>query len=158
MKNAERTALSLILVYLGVDFWDRPVYKDQHNNLWKNVDLHFSDRYALHSVINNEYEGEPDMPVPEWQKVVFIGEPEKCPCEFEMQMFGRLVSDCKYYLGAGDRYEGHLWGKTVKEHINAMRDFLKKIPRKWRNEFFCENTIRKYELAMLGEECRWEKP
>jgi len=52
------------LKYVGTDAWDRPVYKDQDGNLWKDVNLGSGEPY-LNSSSSNEFDGEPDMPIEE---------------------------------------------------------------------------------------------
>lgn len=50
------------LTFIGVDGWDRPVYRDTNGRLWKDVTLD-SETPDLYSACNNEFEGEPDMPI-----------------------------------------------------------------------------------------------
>ena len=50
------------LTFAGIDEWSRPVYKDQQGKLWKDVNLGDGTPY-LHSVADNEFDGEPDMPI-----------------------------------------------------------------------------------------------
>lgn len=47
---------------VGIDSWDRPVYQDESGQLWKDVNLG-SGEPSLHSASNNEFDGEPDMPI-----------------------------------------------------------------------------------------------
>jgi len=47
---------------IGVDGWDRPVYQDESGQLWKDVNLGDGEPY-LHSVSDNDFDGEPDMPI-----------------------------------------------------------------------------------------------
>jgi len=52
----------LELKQIGIDDFNRPVYKDNDDKLWKDVNcdgLHI----ALYSACNNEFDGEPDMPI-----------------------------------------------------------------------------------------------
>ena len=50
------------LHFIGVDGWSRPVYKDETGKLWKDVNL--GDGIpSLHSSADNEFDGEPDMPL-----------------------------------------------------------------------------------------------
>ena len=39
-------------------------------------------------------------------------------------MLGRLVSDCDYWLGYGNRCDKHLWADNPSEQIWYMRYFL----------------------------------
>lgn len=64
------------LFFVGVDSWDRPVYKDQTGKLWKDVNLGCGEP-SFHSSSNNEFDGEPDMPI----KGIFeIIKKEESPC------------------------------------------------------------------------------
>ena len=45
------------LTFIGVDSWDRPVYKDTNGKLWKDITLG-SDTPELYSACNNDFEGE----------------------------------------------------------------------------------------------------
>jgi hypothetical protein len=59
-KNKE--AFMKTLHFVGIDSWDRPVYQDKSGLLWKDVNLGVGEPY-LHSSANNEFDGEPDMPL-----------------------------------------------------------------------------------------------
>ena len=56
---------SRLLHYIGTDEWARPVYQDQYGKLWKDVELGDFEIPHLHSAVGNEFDGEPDMPIPE---------------------------------------------------------------------------------------------
>jgi len=47
---------------IGIDSWDRPVYRDESGSLWKDVNLGNGELY-LHNASDNDFEGEPDMPL-----------------------------------------------------------------------------------------------
>jgi len=57
------------LHFIGVDAWDRPVYKDESGQIWKDVNLGCGKPY-LHSVSDNEVDGEPDMPINDEYEIV----------------------------------------------------------------------------------------
>ena len=50
------------LKFVGVDGWSRPVYKDEDGQVWKDVNLGEGKPY-LHSSVDNDVDGEPDMPI-----------------------------------------------------------------------------------------------
>jgi hypothetical protein len=50
------------LKFIGVDDWSRPVYQDESGNLWKDTNLG-DGTISLHSSVDNEFDGEPDMPI-----------------------------------------------------------------------------------------------
>lgn len=53
----------LRLKYIGRDSWKRPVYEDRDGKLWKDVDPRAGRDPKLCSVMNNEFDGEPDTPL-----------------------------------------------------------------------------------------------
>lgn len=42
------------------------------------------------------------------------------PREFDYMMLDRYKTDCEYFLGNGNGYEGHLYFKSVEEHCDEM--------------------------------------
>jgi len=48
------------LQYLGNDRFDRPVYKDESERLWKDVEPRADRESDLCTYYNNEVDGEPD--------------------------------------------------------------------------------------------------
>ncbi|OEH83634.1 hypothetical protein BCR26_08870 [Enterococcus rivorum] len=59
------------LKFIGCDDWGRAVYEDCNQKLWKDIDTdcHFP---ALYSISNNDFDGEPDLPMNKKINVVFI--------------------------------------------------------------------------------------
>jgi hypothetical protein len=57
------------LKFIGVDCWDRPVYQDESGQLWKDINLGNGKPY-LHNAADNDFEGEPDMPIKGKYKIV----------------------------------------------------------------------------------------
>lgn len=53
----------LRLTHKGRDGWGRPVYEDENGKLWKDVEPRENKPAKLCSVLNNEFEGEPDTPM-----------------------------------------------------------------------------------------------
>lgn len=51
----------LHLKFVGMDSWDRPVYKDDRGTLWKDVDPRVGMKPNLCISVNNEFNGEPDI-------------------------------------------------------------------------------------------------
>ena len=70
--------------------------------------------------------------------------------EFQYQMLDRMRSDCEYFLGYGNRYEKHLWGKSVEKHIEAMRRIWNELKEK--SMWFSMEQIDEYERKMKEEE------
>ena len=69
--------------------------------------------------------------------------------EFQYQMLDRMRSDCEYFLGYGNRYEKHLWGKSVDNHIEGMRRIWNELKEK--PMWFSMEQIDEYERNMKEE-------
>lgn len=50
------------LRFIGIDYWSRPVYKDESGRIWKNVNLDYG-KPAFYSATNNSFDGEPDTSI-----------------------------------------------------------------------------------------------
>lgn len=61
----------LILNYKGRDSWSRPVY-EANGNLYVDVDPRKGWKPNIHTKYNNEFDGEPDMPISENIEVEFV--------------------------------------------------------------------------------------
>ena len=88
------------LVYIGVDGWSRPVYKDNKGKLWKDVNLG-TGTPSLYRASSNEFEGEPDYPIS--GEFTIVQEYKESAFKFEYMMLSRLKGDCDYFLGHGNR-------------------------------------------------------
>lgn len=62
---------TLILTYIGEDFWSQPVYQDQFLHLWKDIELRDNAQPYLYAVVNDDIDGDPGMPI----KQDFITQP-----------------------------------------------------------------------------------
>lgn len=71
--------------------------------------------------------------------------------EFDYMMLSRLVQDCKYFLGNGNRYVGNLWGDTVDDHIAEMKKLYNKFPDDMKPEWLSMEDIENYEKEMKSE-------
>lgn len=135
--------------FMGVDFWDRPVYKCIENGfLWKDVSLGKSDTPVLYSSSNNEFDGEPSSPIKSDLVLVFKTKYEENPYRFNYMMLDRLRSDCDYYLGFGNRNKSRLCGGSVKEHIEKMKELHNSFPEGQKPEWLTYEGILEYEKRM----------
>lgn len=86
----------LKLTLVDIDFWDRPVYKDQNGKLWKDIELGDHSIPSLYSSTNNDFDGEPNNPIN--QEYTIEKQYMRNPKRFEYMMLSRLQSDCKTHL------------------------------------------------------------
>ena len=57
--------------FVGIDNWDRPVYKDEKGTIYKDTNLGVGEM-DLHTSSNNNFYGEPDMPIKENTKIEIV--------------------------------------------------------------------------------------
>lgn len=64
-KELVENRMLLEIVYIGTDGWDRPVYKDNKGNLYKDTNLGQGNNLAssLCTAYNNKFDGEPFTPI-----------------------------------------------------------------------------------------------
>lgn len=70
----------LHLKFIGMDSWDRPVYKDDLGTLWKDVVPRAGMKPDLCTSANNEFDGEPGTGMKyleRYQGVAVVFEPER---------------------------------------------------------------------------------
>jgi hypothetical protein len=149
MSLADKKHAVLMLKYIGEDAWSRPVYQDQFARLWKDIELGDGDQPSLYSVVGDEFDGEPNMPI----KQEFIIQPVDLPDKtkkFQYQMLDRMRSDCDYYLGYGNRYPGHLSEKSEKKHIEAMKAMWLSFSEGEKPEWLTWEQILEYEKQMCA--------
>ena len=136
----------LKLKYIGDDFWSHPVYKDQHNHLWKDISCGDSEIPSLYSVVNNDFDGEPEYPIA--QEFIIIRDKVKVYKSFNYMMLDRLRSDCDYYLGYGNRSQAGLSGHDEREHIEAMKKIWLEFAEDEKPQWLSWEQILDYERKM----------
>jgi hypothetical protein len=68
--------------------------------------------------------------------------------KFEYMLLSRLESDCKYFLGNGNRYEKDLWAGSVEKQIEKMKELWNLLPEK--PEWLTLERIEEYEKQMMN--------
>ena len=67
---------------------------------------------------------------------------------FKYAMLDRLASDCKYYLGYGNRCAKYLWAGDEKKHIAEMKKIYNSLDKK--PEWVTWQQILEFEKQMQG--------
>lgn len=151
------------LEYIGTDSWDRPVYKDENKTLWKDVDPREDLPPNLCTSANNEFDGEPDMPMRVFEKykqvqIEFV--PERIVQRndrFRYMLLDRMRSDCDYYLGFANRNLKHLSSNSIEIHIQQMKDLWNSYPDDKKPEWLTYERILKYETEMCATNEEYRK-
>lgn len=134
--------------FLGIDAWDRPVYKCVETGvLWKDITLG-SEAPALYSC-QNTFDGEPECPIKADLEIHFINQYLEDKNEFNYMMLDRLRSDCEYYLGSGNRCKEHLYYHDEQTHINKMKELYNSFSKDEKPEWLAYEQILAYEKSML---------
>jgi hypothetical protein len=134
--------------FIGIDFWDRPVYKCIETSiLWKDITLG-KENPQLYSC-QNEFDGEPDCPIKSDLKIVFKTKYEESPNKFNYMMLDRLRSDCDYYLGYGNRCKSRLYYHDEQQHIDHMKELYNGFHEDQKPEWLTWEQILNYEKLMV---------
>ena len=72
--------------------------------------------------------------------------------KFRYSLLSRLESDCKYFLGNGNRNERHLWDGNVEKQIAKMRELYNSFAEDEKPEWLTLEQIDDYERRMLSNE------
>lgn len=67
---------------------------------------------------------------------------------FRYQLLDRLMMDCKYFLGYGNRQEKCLWAGNVTDHIIAMQIIWRSFPYDKKPEWLTWDQISEYATLM----------
>ena len=135
----------------GGGFAEYPCYEDENEKIYfdlndgeNGLDLYTG---AYRHSEDGDICGEPNYRVTE---------PVECddpfvrhPREFDYMMLGRLQSDCKYFLGFGDGYEGHLYYKEVNKHCDEMKKLWESFSDDEKPEWMTLEQIEEYRNEML---------
>jgi len=141
---------TLVLKYIGMDDFSCPVYKDQFEHLWKDIDLGNSQNPSLYSVTNNEFDGEPLYPIQ--KDYIFSPAPyRKNPNEFQYRVLSRLQSDCDYFLGYGNRNLSILYKNDPSAHISYMKELWRGFPENEKPEWLTWEQLLAYERAICAD-------
>jgi len=143
MDNKIRT-----MELIGVDDWDRPVYKCiETDYLYKDITLG-NEKPELYSC-QNSFDGEPDCSIKNDLEIVFKKQYKKEPNRFNYIMLDRLRSDCDYYLGYGNRCKNRLCYDDEQKHIDKMKELYDSFPEGEKPEWLTYEQILDYEKSMI---------
>lgn len=72
--------------------------------------------------------------------------------KFRYSLLSRLKSDCDYFLGNGNRHDGHLWAKDVDKQIAKMKELHNSFADDEKPEWLTIDQIDDYEKRMKSNE------
>lgn len=136
----------LKLQFIGFDDWDRPVYRDEKERVWKDVDPSDGHNPDLHKSSTNEYDGEPDYRYEGEFEIVNREDIPDRKNSFQYMMLSRLKSDCNYFTGYGHTMP--LSTEDVDYIINEMRTLWNGFADSEKPEWLTMEQIDEYEKAL----------
>ena len=131
-------------------FMDTPCYEDEKGKLY------FDENHGRNGL--NLYTGAWRADCGEicGEPYSQVTEPVECddpfvrhPREFDYMMLSRFVTDCKYFIGYGNGYEGHLYHKEVNKHCDEMKKLYNSLPDSDKPEWLTAEQIEEYRTNML---------
>lgn len=135
----------LELNYIGTDHWDRPVYIDQHENLWKDIELGDGETPSLYYA-GKDFDGEPEYLI---RKTFIIKKPfVQNTKRFEYGMLGRLQSDCDTHLD--DECARSLSENEIKYTIEEMKNLWNQFEDYEKPQWITWEQILSYEERMIS--------
>lgn len=127
-----------------------PCYKDKNGKMYFDINDGHGDldlHTGAYETVCGEICGEPNKRVTE---------PVECdnpfirhPREFDYMMLSRMMSDCNYFLGNGNGYEGHLMYGSVEKICDEMERLWKSFSDKDKPEWLSLEQIKRYRERML---------
>lgn len=135
----------------GGGYLEYPCYEDKNGKIYFDLNDGRNGLNLHTGAYKDEYEeilGEPNRRVTE---AVECDEPfVRHPREFDYMMLSRYKSDCDYFLGYGNGYEGHLYYKEVNKHCDEMKKLHDSFPDEDKPEWLTAEQIEQYRTDMLG--------
>lgn len=143
----------LKLTRLGEDSWGRTVYQDENGNYYKDINMMPLDKTPKELCIScprNDFEGEPDYPVRNFEILNPPTEREIREAQYsgKYMLLSRLRMDCNYFLGYGNRSETILWAGNVADQIAKMKELWHMFPDDLKPEWCTLQDIENFEKLM----------
>ena len=145
--------LKVKFIGFGGGYAEYPCYEDEDGNIYFDLN---DGKYgygldlttgAYRHPEDGDICGEPCCDVDE---EVECDEPfVRHPREFDYMMLGRMKSDCDYFLGNGNGYEGHLYGGSVEAICDEMERLCKSFSDEDKPEWLTMEQITEYRNQML---------
>lgn len=104
---------------------------------------------CLYFVSGSDVDGDPNMPIAQKFFIRTRKKFESKETRFQYQMLGRLLADCEYYLGWGNRDTERLWAKDEKEQIEEMKKIWNIISEDKKPKWLTWEQIVAYEKKIV---------
>lgn len=135
----------------GGGFMEYPCYEDENEKIYFDMNNGRGTILLYTGAYRHPEDGDIcGEPYSEVLEQVECDEPFKRHLrEFDYQLLGRYKSDCDYFLGYGNGYEGHLYFKDVTTHCDEMKKLYDSFSDEDKPLWITSEQIEDYRLKML---------
>ena len=137
--------------YVGFGgYMETPCYEDENGKLYFDENNGRNGLNLYTGAYRTEWGeicGEPNRRV---EESVECDDPfVRHPREFDYMMLSRYKSDCDYFLGYGNGYEGHLYFKEVNEHCHERKKLYESFADEDKPKWLTAEQIEEYRMKMI---------
>lgn len=151
--NIEEYLNSKIKLIYKYEENDNYYYEDEDGNLYcENGNYNIGDVNLMYCTKDF---GEPLGNVKDIERYELINNPKDDPNylrrkshQYEYMMLSRLELDCKYFLGNGNGFLGHLYYKDIDKHIAEMKKIYEAFLDQDKPKWISLSDIEKYKEKM----------
>lgn len=151
--NIEEYLNSKIKLIYKYEENDNYYYEDEDGNLYcENGNYNIGDVNLMYCTKDF---GEPLGNVKDIERYELINNPKDDPNylrrkshQYEYMMLSRLESDCKYFLGNGNGFLGHLYYRDIDKHIAEMKKIYEAFLDQDKPKWISLSDIEKYKEKM----------
>ena len=151
--NIEEYLNSKIKLIYKYEENDNYYYEDEDGNLYcENGNYNIGDVNLMYCTKDF---GEPLGNVKDIERYELINNPKDDPNylrrkshQYEYMMLSRLESDCKYFLGNGNGFLGHLYYRNIDKHIAEMKKIYEAFLDQDKPKWISLSDIEKYKEKM----------
>ena len=151
--NIEEYLNSKIKLIYKYEENDNYYYEDEDGNLYcENGNYNIGDVNLMYCTKDF---GEPLGNVEDIERYELINNPKDDPNylrrkshQYEYMMLSRLELDCKYFLGNGNGFLGHLYYKDIDKHIAEMKKIYEVFLDQDKPKWISLSDIEKYKEKM----------
>jgi len=144
MNSVKGKSEMLVMEFVDVDDWSRPVYRDNRGRQWIDVNCGEGEPDLHRSTDDLFLDGEPDWRIEEEYEIASKYEPN--PQKFQYMLLNRMQMDCKSHITA--------FTPSCMIREERIPAFIAEMKELWnvlvvKPEWLSMEEINRYETEML---------
>ena len=129
-----------------------PCYEDENGKVYFDINNGKNGLNIYSGAYKDEFEDICGEPYAEVKEPIECDEPfVRHEREFDYMMLDRLRTDCDYFLGYGNGYDGHLYYKDVDRQCNEMLKLYNSFSDEDKPQWISDKQIEQYRKDMLAK-------